>query len=167
MEMNIGREIASLQKMTVKQLQQKFAEVFGELTNGHNKQWLVKRIAWRLQVLAEGGLTERARLRAAEIANEADLRMNPPQVHIESPTPPVEEKPVQVLKFSSDERLPPPGTLLSRVYKGQRVQVLVRNDGFEYEGEVFTSLSAVAKQITGSHCNGFLFFRLTAKGANG
>jgi hypothetical protein len=44
------------------------------------------------------------------------------------------------------------------------LQVKVLPHGFEYEGEVFTSLSAVAKKITGSHCNGFLFFRLDCKG---
>ena len=36
--------------------------------------------------------------------------------------------------------------------------------GFEFEGEAYKSLSAVAKKITGSHCNGYLFFRLTGKG---
>jgi hypothetical protein len=55
--------------------------------------------------------------------------------------------------------LPPPGTLLTRPYKGQLVQVQVLTDGFAYAGRVFSSLSAVAKVITGSHCNGFLFFR--------
>ena len=43
----------------------------------------------------------------------------------------------------------------------EMLRVLVRTDGFEYAGEVFPSLSAVAKRITGSHCNGFLFFKLT------
>jgi hypothetical protein len=45
MEMNVGREVAALQRMTVKQLRHKYTEVFGEDTNGHNKAWLVKRIA--------------------------------------------------------------------------------------------------------------------------
>jgi Protein of unknown function (DUF2924) len=55
-------------------------------------------------------------------------------------------------------RLPPPGTVLTRPYKGQTLQVKVLAEGFEYEGRNFRSLSAVAKHITGSHCNGFLFF---------
>jgi hypothetical protein len=58
-----------------------------------------------------------------------------------------------------DPRVPPPGTILTRPYKGQRVQVQVLTDGFAYAGRVFPSLSAVAKAVTGSHCNGFLFFR--------
>ena len=52
------------------------------------------------------------------------------------------------------------GTVLTRDYKGQTLQVRVLASGFEYEGEVYRSLSAVAKQITGTHTNGFLFFRL-------
>jgi hypothetical protein len=164
MEMNVGLEVAALQRMTVKQLRQKYAEVFGEDTNGHNKAWLVKRIAWRLQARAEGGLSDRARQRALELADDADLRMNPPQMKA---TPPVQdETPVRVLKFQADDRLPPPGTVITRKYKGEVLQVKVRPDGFEYEGEVYTSLSAVAKQITGSHCNGFLFFRLAGKGGD-
>jgi hypothetical protein len=163
MEMNVGREVAALQRMTVKQLRQKYAEVFGEDTNGHNKAWLVKRIAWRLQARAEGGLSERARQRAAELADDADLRLNPPPMKA---APVEEEAPVRVLKFPADNRLPPPGTVITRTYKGEVLQVRVRSDGFEYEGKVYTSLSAVARAITGSHCNGFLFFRIGGKGGD-
>lgn len=49
---------------------------------------------------------------------------------------------------------------IEREYKGQTIRVLVIADGFEYEGERYRSLSAIAKAITGSHINGFLFFRL-------
>lgn len=55
--------------------------------------------------------------------------------------------------------------MLTRAYKGQSVQVKILANAFEFGGEVFPSLSAVAKRITGSHCNGFAFFRLTEKGA--
>jgi hypothetical protein len=71
---------------------------------------------------------------------------------------------VATLRFPQDDRLPPPGTVITRKYKGEVLQVRVQPDGFEYEGAVYTSLSAVAKAITGSHCNGYLFFRLNAKG---
>ena len=60
-----------------------------------------------------------------------------------------------------DPRLPPPGTLLARPYKGQLLQVQVLTDGFAYAGTVYPSLIAVAKAITGSHTNGFHFFRNT------
>ncbi|HXR75326.1 MAG TPA: DUF2924 domain-containing protein [Bryobacteraceae bacterium] len=70
----IEDEIAELGRLTVTQLRQKYAEVFGEETRSNNKQFLYRRIAWRIQALAEGGLSERARRRALEIANDADLR---------------------------------------------------------------------------------------------
>ena len=64
---------------------------------------------------------------------------------------------------SSDRRRPIPGTLITREYKGELLEVRVRRDGFDYEGEVYKSLSAVAKHITGSHCSGYHFFRLNRK----
>jgi hypothetical protein len=146
--------------MTVKQLRQKYREVFDEETNGHNKAWLVKRIAWRLQALAEGGLSERALRQATELADDADLRMNPPPMKAAATVE--EAPPPRVLPFQADDRLPPPGTLLTREYKGRTYQVRVLADGFD--GQVYRSLSAVAKAITGSHCNGYFFFRLGVKG---
>jgi hypothetical protein len=60
----------------------------------------------------------------------------------------------------------PPGTLITRKYKGEVLQVWVLPKSFEYEGEVYTSLHVVAKAITGSHSNGSLFFRLGDKGGD-
>jgi hypothetical protein len=108
--------------------------------------------------LAEGDLSERARRRAAELARDADLRLNPP--HRQETTTPPPPQPVGI-PASVDPRLPPPGTILARPYKGQLVQVQVLTDGFAYAGRVYASLSAVAKAITGSHTNGYLFFRNT------
>ncbi|HEY7427004.1 MAG TPA: DUF2924 domain-containing protein [Gemmataceae bacterium] len=156
MELNIVNEVAALQRLSVGQLRQRFAELFGEGTAASNRTWLLKRIAWRMQALAEGDLSQRARQRAAELARDADLRLNPPPCKATTTTPPPE--PVSV-PSPIDQRLPPPGTILVRPYKGQRVQVQVLTDGFAYGGRVYASLSAVAKAVTGSHCNGFLFFR--------
>jgi DUF2924 family protein len=75
MNLNVGKEVAALQRMTVRDLRTRYAQVFGEETRAGNKPWLVKRIAWRLQSLVEGDLSERAQ-RAAELANDADLRLS-------------------------------------------------------------------------------------------
>jgi Protein of unknown function (DUF2924) len=160
MQINVGKEIAALARMGVAALRAKYAAVFGEATSTGNRTWLVRRIAWRLQALAEGDLSERAKARAAELARDADLRVTPPRAGASM----VEVGPrcTGVLK-AADGRLPPPGTVLTRKYKGGVVQVKVLSDGFEYEGEVYPSLSAAAKAATGSHCNGFHFFRLNAK----
>jgi hypothetical protein len=157
-QLNIVNEVATLERLTVGQLRQRFAELFGEATQASNRAWLVKRIAWRMQALAEGDLSERARRRAAELARDADLRLNPPQRKTTATT--ATSEPV-CLAAPVDPRLPPPGTILARPYKGQLVQVQVLTDGFAYAGRVFPSLSAVAKAITGSHTNGYHFFRNT------
>ena len=79
MKVNIAREVAGLKRMTVKELRGRYLDVFGETTRSGNKDWLWKRIAWRMQANAEGDLTERARRRAAELAREADLRLGVPR----------------------------------------------------------------------------------------
>jgi hypothetical protein len=60
--------------------------------------------------------------------------------------------------------VPLPGQILRRLYKGRVLHVRILPQGFEFEGAVYRSLSAVAKAITGSHTSGFLFFRLRDKG---
>jgi hypothetical protein len=158
MQLNVHKEVAALQRLGPKELRARYAEVFGETTPAHNKTWLVRRIAWRLQALAEGDLSERARRRAEELADDADLRMNPPR-----PKPadaPPAATPATPVTPPRDPRLPPVGSVLARVYGGEALQVRVLADGFEFEGAAYPSLSAAAKAVTGSHCNGFLFFRI-------
>ena len=76
---NVGKELAILKTMTAGQLRERYAEVFGEQTRARHKEFLVKRIVWRLQSLEEGDLSERARRRAAELANDADIRLRLPK----------------------------------------------------------------------------------------
>jgi hypothetical protein len=160
--LNIVNEVAALKRLNIGQLRQRFAELFGEATSTSNRTWLVKRIIWRLQALAEGDLSQRARRRAEELARDADLRLNAPQRKDHPTTEPSDVPPEPVgLPAPVDPRLPPPGTILTRPYKGQQLHVQVLTDGFAYAGRVYPSLSAVAKAITGSHTNGFLFFRNT------
>ena len=157
MEQILNPDIAALQRMTTSDLRRRYAEVFGDQPPSWNRVWMLKRLAWRLQALAEGGLSERARRRAQELANDADLRLNAPEG--KGAEIPAERTAVKPLPTPSDDRLPPPGTILTRSYKGQTVQVQVLTSGFAYQGKVYPSLSAVAKAVTGSYTNGFLFFR--------
>jgi hypothetical protein len=164
--MNIEKQVAKLEKMSVNELRERFAEVCGETTIARNKTWLVRRIAWRLQANAEGGLSERALARARELANDADLRVTAPRAKPLAPDATERTvvrhvaKPKADPSAAPDARLPIPGTVITREYKGRTLRVKVLPKGLEYEGETYNSLSAVAKAITGSHCNGFLFFRL-------
>jgi hypothetical protein len=159
-ELNLTHELAALRRLTPRELRVRYAEAFGEQPSTKNKGWLLKRLAWRLQSLAEGDLSQRARQRAAELANDADLRTTSPRTARADPAPaqpaaaapPPPRPPV-------DSRLPAPGTVLTRKYKGALLQVRVLQGGFEYNGLAYKSLSAVAQAITGAHCNGFLFFQ--------
>ena len=163
MELNVAREVAALERMTLDELRARHVEVFDEPSRSRHRKWLIKRIIWRMQALAEGGLTERAQRRAEELANEADLRRRPPRKAnpVSMPTTPSDTPTGPV---STDKRLPPPGSVITRRYKGRDLQVLVLPEGFEFEGDVHRSLSSVAKAITGSHLNGYHFFRLTKGG---
>jgi len=162
MAMNIGREVAAMQRMTVAELRGKYAEVFGEETRSRHKKHLVRRIAWRLQANEEGDLSERARRRATELAADSDVRMTPPPPKLKAADGRAK---VGNISISQDDRLPLPGTILTREYKGQTVEAKVLADGFEYAGEVYRSLSAVARAVTGTHWNGYHFFKLGKKGA--
>lgn len=155
MKLNVSKENAELRRMTMRDLRAKFTEVYGESTPSANRDWLVKRILWRMQALVEGGLSERARRRADELTNEADLRLSPPGTPRPAVTP--------TAKCEAEKGLPMPGTVITRLYKGETLQVRVLVSGFEFAGQTYASLSAVAKQITGSHCSGMLFFRLNRK----
>ncbi len=156
MNETVAAEIAWLETMSVNQLARRYEELIGEECRSRHKRYLIRRIAWRLQANAEGGLTERARQRAEELADDAEIRVTPPREKESNSGSPATVK----MKASRDPRLPPPGNWIEREYKGQMIRVLVVADGFEHEGKRYRSLSGVAKAVTGSHCNGFQFFRL-------
>lgn len=159
MAINVGKELAELKGLTVAQLREKYREVFGEPTRAGNKDFLFKRIAWRIQSLAEGDLSERARRRADLLARDADLRTTAPRGP-STATGRTGATGPETSAAPADERIPPPGAVLTRVYRGQTYHVVVHVGGFEYDGQVFRSLSAIAKMITGSHWNGLLFFKI-------
>ncbi len=163
---SVDAQLEALTTMTVAQLRARYLEVFGEPTTSGNRQWLYRRVAWRIQALAYGGLSERARQRAAELARDADIRVQAPRT-IAPQRPANANNRVLTLSgkivASSDSRLPPPGSVLRRTWKGTEHEVTVLPSGFEYRGATYRSLSAVATAITGSHWNGFGFFGLIGK----
>jgi hypothetical protein len=160
--LNIAKEVAAMERMTIDQLRSKYSEVFDEPTRSRHKEYLIKRIIWRIQANAEGDLSERARKRAMELANDADLRVTPPRER--KPTPDaVERTKTMATKIRAQTELMP-GTVLKRDYKGRTVRVNVLSKGFECDGERYKSLTAVAKAVTAKHWNGFHFFGLREHG---
>jgi hypothetical protein len=151
---SVVEEIAALKKQSVGQLLERFAALYGTESRSRNRDFLWKRVAWKLQELREGGLSNEALAQAAQLAQGADLRVRPPAGALAAA--------VEVHK--RDPRLPAPGTVLRREHGGEVHEVTVLVDRFEYRGGSFRSLSAVARQITGTAWNGFLWFGLTERG---
>jgi len=147
---SVAEQLSALAEMTVAELKTKFEEVFGEPSRSSNKDYLRKKIAWRIQELAEGGLSERAKQRIEELAADAPARFR----HTADPAQLASDHP-------QNPRLPTPGSVITKEHKGVTHEVKVLEDAFEYQGKTYRSLSKIAREITGTSWNGFLFFGLT------
>src|SRR5450755_307653 len=113
----LRHQIEGLRHMTVGQLKEKYQEVFGEDSRSNHKQFLFRRVAWRVQANVEGGLSERARRRALEIADDSDLRVRAPRNFLREP---LDQTRIREIGISeADPRLPLPGSDLVRRYQGR------------------------------------------------
>ena len=157
--------IKDLPRMNAQQLQAVHEELFGAEHRIANCQHLRRKIAWHLQAAKEGGLPESVRQYAMDIARRAVLRLRITEnASRRSAQIPLDRTLTVTVLQGRDARVPMPGSLLVKKYKTQTIVVKVRNDGFEFDGRQFTSLSAIAGEITGTRWNGFAFFGLE-KGA--
>jgi hypothetical protein len=159
----IRQPIDTLWQLSPQALRDQYEQLFGEPPRCGHRVGLTRRIAWRMQASAEGDLSERARRRASEIADDAALRLHPPRTF----QPVSVGHPGRKRHPSRDARLPPPGTLLTRCYQNKTITVQVLENAFEYEGQQFRSLSGIAEKVTGTRWNGFLFFARSLKGPQG
>ncbi len=146
------REIVAVRNLSMEKLRERYLELFGEETKSRNKQFLFKRIAYRLQELKHGGLSERARRRAEELDEDAPIRKKGLANGLPTLPP-----------AGRDERLPLPGTELRRVYDGVEHTVTVLVEGFSFRGKPYRNLSVIAREITGTRWNGFAFCGLLQK----
>lgn len=157
MDENIASQIATLKDATLPALQNKYKELFNtQETPCDNKVYLLKRIAYKLQEAKYGGLSDATKTRIGELMAKYDPVNNKalrPQVTSAG-------KEVKSLPFVRDKRLPIPGTVITKKYKGEVIQVKVLEKGFEYENIYYKSMSALAYEITGAHWNGYDFFGL-------
>ena len=144
---SLTTRITKLQTMTTGQLREEWRRVIGGEPRSNNRRFLYKRVAWAIQAKEYGGLSARAQARLEELLPYAETWMPIGRRGLADPPP------------ATAGTTLTPGTVLTRTYKRRTVAVLVRDDGhFEWEGDVFESLTAVAKAVTGSHWNGNLFF---------
>ncbi len=160
MDESVMTQIEELRTLTIAALRIKYYEVFGEESRSANRGFLFRRIAYRLQARAEGDLSERARRRAPEIADDSDLRLRVSKTQFGDSASRKAEPAPHRAKRPRDSRLPVPGTVLTRQFNNRRIVVTVLEDGFEYQSQRYGSLSAIAREVTGTRWNGLSFFGL-------
>ena len=161
-------EIGELPRMGASQLQAVHREMFGAEHRIANCQHLRRKIAWHIQAAKEGGLPESVHQYAVAIARGTELRARiTANASRRRDAIPEERSATTAVIQSHDARLPMPGSLLVKKYKGRTLVVKVLDDGFEYDGRRYTSLSAIAGEITGTRWNGFSFFHLGKEARSG
>jgi len=152
----INVKIAALKNKSIPELQKEFEALFdGQKASSDNKVYLVRRIAYRLQELEYGGLSQKAQNRLKELISLYDPVNNKairPKVSVETQA--------RIKTRGRDMRLPIPGTIITKDYRGKKYQVKVLESGFEFEGKIYKHLTTIAEKITGAHWNGYNFFNL-------
>jgi hypothetical protein len=147
-----------LRKMQVSTLQDTFFNLYGRATRTHNHAWLVKRVFYRVQETQRATqLSAKARERASALADGESVNVRP----VREEELPAGEKP----RAMRDPRLPPVGTCIEREHEGVKHRILVLDQGFEFQGRFYVSLSTIAREITGTSWNGYLWAGLSKRKA--
>jgi hypothetical protein len=147
----LDEDLAALRALDRDALIARYRAETGREPRQRSAAWLVRRLAWREQERRLGGLSATARGRLDELIAQIDLKV---------------DAPVVATGAVAREQMvdgPAVGTTLVREWRGRQIQVRVTDDGFECDGAIHKSLSAVAKAVTGTHWNGKLFFGLTKR----
>jgi hypothetical protein len=137
--------LAALHTAPATELKDQWRALFGKEPPPFNRPYLVSRLSYRVQELAFGGLKPETRARLEALGEQLDGGN------------------VVLRRVRADSR-PLPGTRLIREHGGVQHVVTVRADDFEFEGQPYQSLSAIARHITGTRWNGWTFFGLRARG---
>jgi hypothetical protein len=131
-------QIAALKARSIPELRDMWRELFGKEPPVLGRRYLEDRIAYQLQVVCFGGLSDRARRKLDALADQLEPNAS----------------------RRRDPGRPIAGTQLRREWKGIEHIVTVREHDFEYNGRPYKSLSAIAREITNVRWNGWLFFGL-------
>jgi hypothetical protein len=152
MESSVVAKLAELERLSHAALKKHWCALFGSEPPAYGRQFLRRRLAYRIQECAFGGLSEDAR------------------TQMEALVPSVESQENQSAPSGTKQRrrkpdLAPPGTRLIREFRDKRYEVVIGESSFEFEGRRYRSLSAIAREITGTQWNGPAFFGLREKSA--
>lgn len=146
---SITEEIAELRTLDAHALAVRYEALYGRPPRVKQREFLWKRCAWKLQEQRYGGLSTVAKHRLEELI--AEIRL------------PDEDQLRTVTGRLTKEGAPTVGSALTREWRGRHIAVRVLDNGFEFEGVIYGSLSAAVRAITGAHWNGKLFFGLTER----
>jgi len=141
------KQVAELNDMNLHELRQRWRELLNEEPPSYGRAMMMKRLAYRIQELAHGGLPRETRDQMDRILDIVGYDAMGLRENVKKPTGPV------------------PGTLLIREWRGERHEVTALENGFEYRGLRFRSLSAVAFHIAGTKWNGPAFFGVRNSGS--
>ncbi|MHB9124607.1 MAG: DUF2924 domain-containing protein [Armatimonadota bacterium] len=150
MNKSILKQITDLQKLTVEELRPMWRTLLGTEPPAYNRDYLVKRLAYRIQELAYGGLSTSAQKTMDNILEVHGFDANGGMPHAK-----------RSHNTKCKANTPIVGTRLVREWHGNTYEVTVVNGGFEYQGVRFRTLTHISKLITGGHRNGVAFFGLT------
>lgn len=145
---SVVKQVASLPKLRHEELKAMYVALYGKEPPAYNRDLIIKRLAYRLQEIAYGGLPERVLQRLDEVLVENGYD------EYAIPIGGSKRKP----KVAKDH--PVIGTVFVREWRGLRYEVTTLRDGFEFKGRKYRSLSAIAAAITGAHQSGVAFFGL-------
>jgi len=149
MQGSVLKQITDLDRLDVAALRKRWRALYGtEPPATYRRRHLARRLAYRIQELAFGGMPDETKARLRLVADENPIGGGP------------KRRDRRVRR----RNVPVAGTRLIREWHGRRYEVMVLRDGFEFEGLRYRSLTAVARAITGAHHSGPRFFGLRQAG---
>ena len=147
---SIADEIQELRGMPVPELVNRYEAAFGKPPRVKHKDWLWRRVAWKIQEQRFGGLSSVAKRRLDELIADLDV-------------PLTGDRTVRSKLGRQKPGDPALGTTLTRTWRGREIQATRTEEGWECGGVPYRSLSAVAKAVTGSHASGPAWFGMTER----
>ena len=161
-EPTIEEQLAELPRLKLTELCRRYRTVVGQEPRSTHRQHVARELAWHIQAQAEGGLPAHVRQYALALGRNSALRVRiSANAARRRKGETLDNAATTHIAPAHDPRLPLPGSLLIKDYRGQTYVVKTLDEGFEFGGRRYGSLSAIAQQITGTKWNGFLFFGLT------
>ena len=135
-DLNILKQTMALQDKKLPELKALWGKMFDHVPAISSREYMIAKIAYRIQELAYGGIDEATKSKIQAAAKE-----------------------VKRPKATSNKKFRPMiGTKIMKEYRGKMLEILVVHDGFSYAGEVYKSLSSIATRVTGTKWNGLKFF---------